>query len=176
MQTAENASQIRWRDLPTATREALERRLAGLYGQERDEDAFDALAVDKQQALLLLARRFLELDLWEDVRRVENVYGFGGVGLSFVAWPNLKSRLANHRAFTSHFARHRRTTSGFLERSRTRAALHLLYIETDECRWMAHFDLYNPWSSPLNAWRHLWYEKLRGQTPDWRIIKEMMSR
>jgi hypothetical protein len=156
-------------------REALDQRLAGLYGQAGDEDAFDALAVDKQQALLLLAQRFLELDLWDGVQRVENVYGLGGVGMSFIARPRLKSSLVNHRAFTGHFARHRRTTGGFRERRRPCAALHLLYVEQESCCWMAHFDLYNPWSTPLNAWRHLWYEKLRGQTPDWRTIKATMN-
>ena len=171
-----HGSLLRWRELKDETREALERKLEGLYEAERDEDAFDALAIDKQQALLILTRRFEELGLWDSVRRVQNVYGLGGVGMNFDAWPTLRSRLEGHERFTARFAKHGNTTGGFLERGGARAGLHLLYVDEDRRRWAAHFDLYNPWSSPLNAWRHFWHEKLRGSTPDWRTIKEIMDR
>lgn len=174
-----------WRELSPRTREALEGRLGGLYDQPDDEQAFDALAVDKQQALLILARRFLELDLWEAVRRVENVYGEGGVGMSFAAWPMLKSGLERRGDFTRRLAAHKGTSGGFMERGKTSAALHLLYVDGPERangtdnrahtngamrRWAAHFDFYNPWASPLSAWRHLLNEKLRGERPDWPSI------
>jgi hypothetical protein len=161
---------LRWRDLSPRTRAALARRLEGLYGHERDESAFDSLAVDKQQALLIFARRWRELKLWDVVRRVENVYGEGGVGINFSAWPLLESTLRGRGDFTPWFAAHRDTDGGFLERGRPRAALHILYVDDVERRWAAHFDLYNPWSSPVNAWRHLLHEKIRGETPGWRNI------
>ena len=165
-----------WRELPREWRDLLDRRLIGLYGAESDETAFAALAVDKQQALLILLRRFHELNLWETVRRVENVYGLGGVGMNFAAWPFIKSTLQRRHDFTRRFANHRDTTGGFIERGVGRASLHLLFIDGQEGtrRWAAHFDLYNPWASPANAWRHLLHEKLRGYTPDWRAINESL--
>jgi hypothetical protein len=163
---------LRWSELPEIVHAALARRLEGLYGGARDETVFDALAVDKQQALLILLRRFLELDLWDAVRRIENLYGEGGVGMNFSAWPNLKSRLERRARFSTWFARHQNTTEGFIERGTAgRAALHFLYSDSAATRsWEAHFDLYNPWTSPANAWRHLLHEKLRRETPDWRMI------
>jgi hypothetical protein len=162
---------LRWSDLPENVRATLARKLEGLYGCASDETIFDSLSVDKQQALLILVRRFLELGLWEAVRRVENLYGEGGVGMHFSAWPFLKSRLERGRRFTTWFARHPGTTRGFIERGTRRAALHLLYGERDAGKvWEAHFDLYNPWTSPRNAWRHLLQEKIRRETPDWRVI------
>jgi hypothetical protein len=166
--------QLRWQELPPRTREALEHRLEGLYGQPSDESAFDALAVDKQQALLIIARRFYELDLWATVRLVENVYGEGGVGMNFVPWPVLKSTLEGRKDFTQRFAKHKDTDGGFLETGVGRASLHILYVDGETRKWAAHFDLYNPWASPLNAWRHLLNEKLRGYTPDWRAIGDSL--
>ena len=162
---------LKWSKLPIETRAALERKLVGLYGAPTDEDAFNRLSTDKQQALLILVRRFSELKLWDVVRRVENVYGVGGVGMSFEAWPFIKSSLERRRNFTSRFASHRDTTGGYIERGVGRASLHILYVDGPKGRhWAAHFDLYNPWASPLNAWRHLLHEKIRGCTPDWRAI------
>lgn len=162
---------LRWQELAPQTREAFARRLEGLYGAASDEDAFDSLAVDKQQALLILGRRFYELDLWQTVRRIENVYGEGGVGMNFTPWPVLKSTLESREDFTQRFARHRDTTAGFIETGVGKASLHILYVDDEKGRhWAAHFDLYNPWASPLNAWRHLLNEKMRGYTPDWRAI------
>lgn len=144
--------------------------MEGLYGQARDEDAFDSLAVDKQRALLILARRFSELKLWEAVRRVENVYGDYGVGMNFDAWPVLSSTLERHKGFTRRFANHNDTTGGFMERGVDHASLHVLYVDNGRRRWAAHFDFYNPWASPANALRHLVNEKIRGFAPDWRTI------
>lgn len=174
-------ARLGWRELDAETRASLQGKLAGLYGHERDESAFDSLAVDKQQALLILMRRFAELKLWDTVRRVENVYGEGGTGMNFAAWPLLESTLRRRDDFTAWFATHGDTTGGFLERGRTRAALHLLYVDDagrqqqpEQRRWAAHFDLYNPWASPVNAWRHLLHEKLRHETPGWRVIKSAL--
>lgn len=162
---------LRWRELTLKGRVALERKLEGLYGYERDESAFDSLPVDKQQALLMLAGRLRELKLWDTVRRVTNVYGEGGVGMNFTAWPLLEATLSRRADFTRWFAAHGDTTGGFLERGRLRASLHILYVDDGERRWAAHFDLYNPWASPINAWRHLLHEKLYRETPDWRVIR-----
>lgn len=165
-------ARLKWSELPEETRAQLSRKLEGLYGHARDEDAFNSLEVDKQQALLILARRFQELKLWDTVRRVTNVYGVGGVGMNFVEWPMVKSRLESRSDFTSRFANHSDTTKGYIERGVGRASLHILYVEDKdgERNWAAHFDLYNPWASPLNAWRHLLHEKYHQYTPDWRAI------
>jgi hypothetical protein len=163
---------LRWSRLPENVRAELARKLEGLYGGARDEAVFDALAVDKQQALLILLRRLLDLDLWGAVRRIENLYGAGGVGMHFKAWPFLKSALERRQNFSAWFARHRHTTRGFIERGTAgRPSLHFLHAGGGKAGgWEAHFDLYNPWSSPLSAWRHLAHEKIRKKTPDWRVI------
>jgi hypothetical protein len=163
-----------WRDLREETRLALARKLEGLYGHERDETAFDFLAEDKQQALLILLRRLSELELWNAVRRIENVYGLGGVGMCFTSWPVLLSSLQGRDDFTTLFANHSDNAGGFLERGRLRASLHFLHTDRDALSWGVHFDLYNPWASPLNAWRHLVHEKFRGKTPDWKVIKNAL--
>lgn len=161
---------LKWRTLPRSLRAALDRKLEGMYGGANDESVFDQLAIDKQQALLILVRRFLILRLWEMVRRVENVYGEGGVGMNFRAWPCVKSTLERRGDFTTWFANHRDTSCGFIERGTRHAALHILCSDSKERRWAAHFDLYNPLASPLNAWRHLLHEKFRGETPGWQVI------
>ncbi len=169
------ARHLRWHELSVETLEALEGKLKGLYGAARDDMAFENLAVDKQQALLLVMHRLRELDLWRQVRRVENVYGVGGVGMNFSAWPELASALRGRRDFTTRFARHRDNQGGFIELGRAAASLHFLYTDAGERRWSVHFDLYNPWSSPLNACRHLLYEKLMGVVPDWRAIRKALA-
>jgi hypothetical protein len=153
-------------------RAALEGKLEGLYGHDGDERAFDALAFDKQQSLLIFARRLGVLNLWQPVARIENVYGEGGVGMNFSADDRLAARLLARDDFTRLWAAHRQSgANGFRERRRTRAALHFLYKgEGRERVWSVHFDLYNPLASPVNAWRHLFREHLRGATPDWRAI------
>jgi hypothetical protein len=173
--TASTALHLRWRELPVEMLEALEGKLKGLYGATRDDMAFDNLAVDKQQALLLVTRRLRELDLWRQIRRVKNVYGVGGVGMNFSAWPELASALQSRRDFTTRFARHRDNQGGFIELGRNSASLHFLYTDAGERHWAVHFDLYNPWSSPLSAGRHLLYEKLRGVVPDWRTIRKALA-
>jgi hypothetical protein len=163
---------LKWRELSEEARVALGRKLEGLYDGVSDGSVFDALAVDKQQALLILLRRLLDLRLWDTVRRIKNLYGEGGVGMHFLAWPFLESTLERRKNFSTWFAKHHNTTRGFIERGTgQRASLHVLYADGGETRgWEAHFDLYNPWASPLNAWRHLLHEKIRRETPDWRII------
>jgi hypothetical protein len=163
-------STLRWRELPDFTRAALDRRLEGLYGGADDESVFDSLEVDKQQALLILVRRLLAARLWETVHRVENLWGENGVGMHFTAWPFIKSTLERRSDFSTWFARHRNTAGGFIERGRELASLHILYANKEAQHWEAHFDLYNPWASPLNAWRHLLHEKIRKETPNWRVI------
>jgi hypothetical protein len=162
---------LRWQDLPAGTRQALAGKLEGLYGNARDEDAFDSLAVDKQQALLILTRRFIELNMWAVVERIGNVYGEGGVGMNFEPSPLLHGLISTRLDFTNRFANHKDTTEGFIERGVGRASLHVLYVDQGkERKWAAHFDLYNPWASPMNALRHLWYEKIKGYRPDWQAI------
>lgn len=162
--------ELEWRALPHYLRAALDRKLEGMYGGADDQSIFDQLSLDKQQALLILVRRFLALRLWEMVKRIENVYGEGGVGMNFRAWPCVRSTLERRSDFTQWFANHRDTSQGFIERGTRRAALHILCSDSRERRWAAHFDLYNPLTSPLNAWRHLVQEKFRGQTPGWQAI------
>lgn len=171
------ATGLRWRELSDEVRDALGPGIKGLYDAASTEAAFDNLTVDKQQALLLLLGRLRELSLWQSVRRVENVYGEGGVGMNFTAWPDLLSELKRRKDFTSRFASHRDCAGGFIEKGRARGALHFLYqVEGGRTSWAVHFDLYNPWSSPLNAWRHLLYEKVRGVTPDWRVVRAALQR
>jgi hypothetical protein len=164
-------SRLLWSALSQGTREELGRRIKGLYGAARADEAFDGLGIDKQQALLLLMLRLRQLKLWEPVRRVENVYGEGGVGMTFRAWPGLLCELRGRKDFTTRFANHKDNAAGFLERGRMLASLHFLYQEKGEKLWGVHFDLYHPWASPANAMRHLFYEKMKGAVPDWRAIR-----
>lgn len=175
MTAALRAERLRWQELSDEARDALERKLEGLYGAGSDQAAFDNLAVDKQQALLILTNRLRQLALWDSVRLVENVYGTGGVGMNFLAWPELAAKLQSRKDFTTVFAAHRDNAGGFLERRRPRASLHFLYQSGGERRWAVHFDLYNPWSSPANALRHLVHEKIRGETPDWRTVRSLLQ-
>lgn len=166
-----SVERLSWRGLSCDVQDALTGRLEGLYGVRYAEEAFDALAVDKQQALLLLIERMCALSLWDSVERVSNVYGEGGVGMNFRASRELLSELRARKDFTTRFARHRENTGGFLERGRRKASLHFLYQARDEMLWAVHFDLYNVWSSPAGALGHLFYEKLAGRKPDWRDIR-----
>jgi hypothetical protein len=166
------ASQIKWRDLSFDVREALSGKLVGLYGAPGDELAFDALPEDKQQALLLLLRRMGEKRVWHVVRRVQNVYGLHGVGLSFSAWPMIESTLSGRADFTRRFANHKDCSGGFYEKGRPRAVLHFLYQNGDPRKWYVHFDLYSPVYSPRSATSHLQHEVLRKFRPDWKTIKQ----
>lgn len=159
-------------------RAVLDGKLRGLYEHAADESAFDALDVDKQQSLLVFARRLVELNLWDSIRRIENVYGVGGVGINFTAWPFLESALRRRTDFTAMFAAHKDASAGFLERGRTQSALHFLRAARQPesgSFWSAHFDLYSPVAFPFGMWRHLLREKLRRETPDWRRIKHALG-
>jgi hypothetical protein len=161
---------VAWDELSPPVRDALAGKLAGLYGAASDRAAFDALAVDKQQALLIFVARLGQLKLWPEVARVTNVYGEGGVGVEFESARGFSKRLRRSAKFTARFAAHRGTAEGFREKGRSDAALHFLRARPRSRAWAAHFDLYAPLASPLSALRHLWHEKLRGRTPRWEEI------
>jgi len=177
-QAKENARRLRWYDLSTNMRAALDGKLRGIYEHAVDERAFDALDVDKQQSLLVFARRLVELNLWDSIKRIENIYGAGGVGINFTAWPVLESALRRRTDFTAMFAAHKDASAGFLERGRTQSALHFLRAARQPKSisvWSAHFDLYSPLAFPTGMWRHLLHEKMRRETPDWRCIKHALG-
>lgn len=159
-------------EFPEEPRQRYENRLIGLYGIDGD---YNVLPRDKQEALALLSRRFIELGLWQGVRRIVNVYGEGGVGMNFEADPDFKDLLRARRDFTSTLAR-RDNTGGFFERGRRRASLHFLYIDRPgaERDWHAHFDFYSPMGSVLSALQHLYYERFGNFHPDWRMINQLM--
>ncbi|HSS19230.1 MAG TPA: hypothetical protein VLL54_04090 [Pyrinomonadaceae bacterium] len=163
-----------WQDLPFATRDALSGKLVGLWGSDSDAAAFEACAIDKQQALLITAGRLQEKGLWQVVKRINNVYGVGGVGIAFCAWPFILSTLKARSDFTRVFANHSDTTGGFYERHRSAAVLHFLYVEGEPKKWYLHFDLYSPVHSPASALRHLRHEFLGKLTPDWKIIGKIL--
>ena len=170
------AEGLSWDALPAPARAVLAGRLVGLYEHESDAAAFDSLAADKQHALLLFAGRLGELGLWDSVLRVVNVYGEGGVGLEFEAAEDFSPALDAHGRFTRRFAGHADCDEGFLEKGRSRAALHILRPTGQGHHWAAHFDLHSPLASPASALRHLYAEKLRGRTPDWREIRSALGR
>lgn len=166
----------RWRELDEYTRSLLAGRLVGLYGGATDEQAFDALGLDKQRALLIFARRLAPAKLWRGVARVTNVWGAGGVGMDFEGRPSLASALGRRRDFTALLASHGRRWRGFRERHASRAALHFLYEgDSRRRRWSVHFDLDNPLASPSQALRHLLREVRRGETPDWRAVETALA-
>jgi hypothetical protein len=164
--------QLRWRELPDRARQDLTGKLVGLWGATSDETAFNALTEDKQQALLLILRRMQDKDLWHLVRSIDNVYGEGGVGIGFIAWPFIQSTLSRRRDFTRRFANHRDTQGGFYEKGRADAVLHFLFQEGNPRKWYVHFDLYSPVHSVGSAAKHLRHEFLGKVCPDWRMIKE----
>jgi hypothetical protein len=161
---------ISWSDLSVETRESLTGRLVGLWGAESDQAAFDSWPVDKQQAMLQLLMRMKEKELWHLVRQVTNVYGEGGVGLQFAAWPMIESTLRRREDFTTRFANHKDTSGGFYERLRDQVVLHFLFQEGNPRTWYVHFDLYSPVHSVGSALKHLRHEFLGKLKPDWRVI------
>ena len=171
-----DSGHLRWCELQADVRAALAGRLAGLWGAPTDEAVFDSLARDKQEALLLLLRRLRQLSLWHVVRKVTNVYGTGGVGMAFDAWPVVATTLARRKDFTRRFAKHKNTTGGFYERGRSAGVLHFLYVDKRDVprSWQVHFDLYSPVHSPASLLRHLRREFLGKYTPDWRAIREAL--
>lgn len=164
-----------WSELPAATRELLKGKLTGLWGAVSDAEAFDSWPLDKKQALLLLLDRMESKQLWHLVKRVTNVYGEGGVGLQFEAWPMIESTLSRRRDFTRRFANHSDTNGGFYEKQRDTAILHFLFQEGEPRTWYVHFDLYSPINSPGSAWRHLRHEMLSKVKPDWRMIAKSLN-
>jgi hypothetical protein len=169
------SQQLLWKDLAFNIRDELTGKLNDLYGASGDEAAFNSLLIDKQQALLLLLQRLSEKGLWHTVRKVENVYGVGGVGMQFEAWPMLESTLRRRTDFTKLFAKHRRTSGGFYERGTPHAALHFIYQKGTPVRWYVHFDLHNPVFSPRSLGLHLRFEVLGALRPDWRQIKASLQ-
>lgn len=152
-------------------------KLEGMYGWGTDQQVYAALPQDKRAALLLIARRLWEKDLWKAVDRIVNVYGVGGVGLYFGALIDLESELRARGDFTQRFARHRDNSGGFLERNRRHASLHFLFIDQPdgEREWHVHLDLYGPMGSFLTTSKHLFYEKWRKFRPDWRMMREFVE-
>lgn len=169
---APEVAQICWRDLPFDVRDALAGKLVGLYGVSSDAAAFDALVVDKQQALLLILSRMRVKRLWHLTRRIQNVYGLHGVGLSFNAWPMIESTLSSRKDFTRRFANHKDCCGGFYEKERPQAVLHFLYQDGDPRKWYVHFDLFSPVYSPRSAVNHLRHEVWRKFRPNWETIKQ----
>jgi hypothetical protein len=164
--------QLRWRDLPPEAREALTGKLVGLWGAVTDEAAFDSLSEDKQQALLLILSRMQAKNLWHLVRSIDNVYGEGGVGMGFAAWPMIQTTLSRRKDFTRLFANHKDTSGGYYEKGRADAILHFLFQEGSPRKWYVHFDLYSPVHSLGSAGKHLRHEFLAKVCPDWKMIKQ----
>ena len=169
------ANDVHWAELPAVTRELLTGKLAGLWGAPTDAAAFDSWPLDKKQGMLLLLNRLHAKGLWHLVKRVTNVYGEGGVGLQFEAWPMIESTLSRRHDFTRMFANHKGTSGGFYERQRSEVILHFLFKEGEPRSWYVHFDLYSPVHSPASALKHLFYEALRKVRPDWRMIQKHLN-
>jgi hypothetical protein len=140
-----------------------------------DEAAFDALTEDKHQALLLVFNRMRAQELWRLVKSIDNVYGEGGVGISFAAWPLIRSTLARRKDFTRLFANHKDTSGGFYEKGRPDAVLHFLYQDGSPPKWYVHFDLYSPVYSPRSAVKHFRFEFLGKLCPDWKMIRQCLK-
>ena len=166
------APSLTWANLPYATRELLTGKLAGLWGAATDEAAFDSWTLDKKQGMLLVLNRMQCKGLWHLVRKVTNVYGEGGVGLAFEAWPGIESTLRRRSDFTRLFANHKDTKGGFYEKRRSDAVLHFLFQEGTPRKWFVHFDLYSPVHTPGSAWKHFRHEFVGKVTPDWRMIQQ----
>ena len=176
VEQAAEVGPLRWRDLSDELREALKEKLTGLWGSTGDEEVFDSLAIDKQQALLLILSRLRDKGLWHFVKHVNNVYGEDGVGIEFTAGPVLESTIARRKDFTRWLAKHRDTSAGFYEKGRAEAALHFLCVEQTPPKWYVHFDLYSPVHSVSSAFKHLLVEYLRKVTPNWRVIEQSLKR
>jgi hypothetical protein len=166
---------ILWQDIPADTREDLKGKLRGLWGAATDEAAFNACALDKQQTLLILVTRLREKRLWQVIKQIDNVYGEGGVGIGFTAWPFILSTLSRRKDFTRRFANHNDTTGGFYEKGRGDAILHFLYVAGNPQKWYVHFDLYSPVHSPVTMFKHVRHEFLGKLTPDWRMIQKYLK-
>jgi hypothetical protein len=166
-----------WIALPESMRSRLLGRLAGLYGFAEDETAFAALPQDKREAIALIMRRLVGLDLWQNVGRIVNVYGQGGVGMYFSANLDLESELRRRVDFTGSFAGHDDNSGGFIEKDRRRASLHFLYVDTASGarEWHVHLDFYGPLGSFLSTAQHLYYERWKKFGPGWQIMKGFVT-
>jgi len=170
-----DAGRLRWSDLPVETRELLSGRLAGLWQSPTDAAAFDSWPTDKQQAMLLILGRLRTKGLWHLVRQITNVYGEGGVGIGFLAWPLIEATLSRRKDFTRRFANHKNTSAGFYETGRGDVVLHFLFAEGDPRQWSVHFDRYSPVYSPLSVFKHLRHEFVGGFKPDWQTIAKCLN-
>lgn len=172
-----NVAARTWNALSDEDRARYENKLSGLYGHAGDEAAYNALTVDKQEALQLISARLTASDLWQFVGSIVNVYGAGGVGMYFSPRGDLESELRRRREFTGRFARHHDNTGGFLEKGRKVASLHFLYIDPEkgERDWHVHLDLYGGWGSIVTALEHLYWERWRKFRPDWRVMKQWVD-
>jgi hypothetical protein len=166
---------LRWSGLSREIRESLTGKLTGFWQSPTDAAAFDSWPVDKQQAMLLVLGRLQAKSLWHLVKQIADVYGEGGVGIQFVAWPMIESTLSRRKDFTRLFANHKDTSGGFYEKNRSEAVLHFLFQEGDPRRWYVHFDRYSPVHSIFSALRHLRHEFIGGLTPDWRMIAKCLK-
>ena len=166
-----------WDELPESIRRLLRGKLSGLYGFADDETAFAAMPRDKREALALLMRRLVSLDLWQSVAKIVNVYGQGGVGMYFSSDFDLESELSRRRNFSRKFARHRDNSGGFIEKDRRRASLHFLYIDRPRGArdWHVHLDFYGPMGSFLSTAQHLYYERWQKFRPDWQVMREFVA-
>jgi hypothetical protein len=168
-------SPLKWEELTPGTRELLQGKLAGLWEAPSDSAAFDSWTIDKQHAMLMLLDRMHAKGLWHVVKRITNVYGEGGVGMQFEAWPMIHSTLTRRPDFTRLMANHKDTTGGFYERRRGEAILHFLFQEGEPRIWYVHFDLYSPIHSPGSAFKHLRHEFLGKVRPDWQMIAKHLT-
>jgi hypothetical protein len=173
--TESAVSSLTWANLPYEARELLTGKLVGLWGAPTDEAAFDSWTVDKKEGMLLLLNRLECKGLWHLVKKVTNVYGEGGVGLQFEAWPMIESTLKRRRDFTRLFANHKDTHGGFYERDRPDAILHFLFQEGQPRTWYVHFDLYSPVHSPGSVWKHFRHEFVGKVKPDWQMISKCLN-
>ena len=166
-----------WAELPELMRSRLRGKLAGLYGFDPDETAFAALPRDKCEALALIMRRLVGLDLWQNVGEIVNVYGQGGVGMYFGANLDLESKLRSRNDFARTLAGHKGNSGGFIEKDRRRASLHFLYVDTANGarEWHVHLDFYGPVGSFLSTAQHLYYERWKDFRPDWKIMKGFVT-
>jgi hypothetical protein len=172
---ASGLTRLRWDDLSDDLREALSGKLAGLWGAPSDEEAFNSLFVDQQQALLLFLFRLRVKGLWHVVGAITNLYGRAGVGIEFTPCPVIESTLSRRKDFTRFLARHKDTSGGYYEKGRAEAALHFLHVDDTSKRWYVHFDLYSPVHSPRSAFKHIVYEVIGKVRPDWRIIQQRLK-
>lgn len=164
---------LNWVDLSLAKRHALDSKLNGLYGAPNVPAAFNSLAPDKQQALLLVLKRFSAHGLWQHIEYIDNVFGEGGVGINFTAWPSFHEALRWHKEFSTRFAKRPGNDGGFRERRPRFGGLHILFKgKGEERRWDAHFDMFNPLFSPANTARHVWNEVLNSRAPNWRMVRD----